>query len=606
MYSNLKIIDPNIDDLFNTLDADHKKLSYYLIEGCKIANLIYSDQIHPNAREIIKLFVHVYKNYPKYDSLYDPDILLKLKKYTEFLLSTHSNYNIHFKKEIPPIDRDTLSKLVQLTRYPTTIDKLLDSIYDADIDLIVDGSIQKSKVGHYRGNFGKNDVYDITKVSLNNRVDKVDTIVIRSYSMKDLNSNDMKLAHSWFKKALDICSESKTISPTIKTSLTKLLIFLQEGSVDSLDEYHKSWVKIEGVLDFLFSPFEVYMDPMHRMGSYASEVTIESVNLTNFKKIWIKLENSLPIPDEYKSKSIAGNMSFRTKIYSGGANGPIRMISAYCLPNSSADTKQVIYTYSTNNGIYLNKHIERMIDGDMSRFCVNVAYTTHLILHEWAHATGKFTKHLDGTPITSTNLPEYISKDFSSLEELRAETFAVWTLLNNYKDLLECFPELKKADKLMGDRFKELYTTMIMDDGIRRLAGCDGNPIEAHARANMVLTNYVMSYDGLEILEESVHGLFNIGCKVDMNKIVDIIKKLCIQVQSIKSTGNGSGNDKLFNWFVKNPIGDAKMKQYAIKLKHKNSMLMSGIEVENYPKLQIVDKMVVLKHIDFIEGCNYL
>jgi hypothetical protein len=111
---------------------------------------------------------------------------------------------------------------------------------------------------------------------------------------------------------------------------------------------------------------------------------------------------------------------------------------------------------------------------------------------------------------------------------------------------------------------------------------------------------------GLEILEESVHGLFNIGCKVDMNKIVDIIKKLCIQVQSIKSTGNGSGNDKLFNWFVKNPIGDAKMKQYAIKLKHKNSMLMSGIEVENYPKLQIVDKMVILKHIDFIEGCNYL
>lgn len=608
MFNNIKIVNPNIDDIFDKLDNDHKLLSYYLIEGCKIANNIYSDQAHPDARELIKLFEHLYINYPKFDPQYDSKILVDLKKYTEFLHSTHCQYNLTHHKEYPPIDKNTLISLSQLTRYPIPVNDLIERLFSkSDEHLIVDGNIQKSHVGHYRINQSrKNKKYIdplLDKVNLNSLMKQdSDKIIIASYSMKDQNSDDMKMAYNWFKKAYDHCQISKsTISPTIGNALSKLLIFLQVGTSEALDEYQTAWIKIEGPVDFLFSPFEVYMDPLHRMGSYAGEVTVESINLINFKKIWTKLEMDLPFPVEFKSRSAPGNMSFRTKIYSSGANGPMRVVSAYCLPNSTdTGTKQVIYVYNSNNvKPSMNKHLSDLIDGDLSTYYVNVAYRIHLVLHEWAHATGKFTQTLNGTLITSTNLPEHITKDFSSLEELRAETFAIWTFLNNYKDLLSCFEEMKKVDKHMGENnFKELFTTMVLNDGIRRLASCDGDPKEAHSRANMVLTNYVMSHGGLEIVEDET-----IGCKIKLDKILPIIKKLSIQIQTIKSTGNGHANERLFNWFVKNPIGSEKMKIYAKKIKDKIDALLgtSRIEVENYPRLVLDSKKITLKNVEFLD-----
>jgi hypothetical protein len=609
MYHNIKIIDPNIGDIFDKLDDDHKHLVCHLIEGCKIANLIYSDQVHPDARELIKLFKHLYLNYPKYDPLYDPVILANLKLYTEFLISTHSQYNLINHKEYPPIDNSTLVSLAQLTRYPIPVNDVLNRLFDkSDEILIVDGNVQKSHVGHYgidKSKKTKKHIDSLHKIGLNSKIID-DPITVVSYSMKGQNSEDMKLAHSWFKKAYELCKiPNSTISPTIEKALSKLLIFLQEGTEESLTEYQNFWTKIEGPVDFLFSPFEVYMDPLHKMGSYAGEVTIESVNMVQFKKIWIKLENDLPFPDEFKSQNQPGNMSFRTKIYSAGSNGPIRMVSAYCLPNSSEETKQVIYTYSSPiTNPYLNKHFEQT---DMLSFNVNIAYKIHLVLHEWAHATGKFTKNVDGTIITSVNLSEYITKDFSSLEELRAETFAIWTFVNNYKNLVDCFEDMKKVGKSMGEKaFKELYVTLVLNDGIRRLAGCSGDPKEAHARANMVLTNYVLSHGGLEIVEEPVdiNGVIvpNLGCKINLDKTMYAVKKLSIQVQSIKSTGNGNANERLFNWFVKNPIGSEKMKLYAQKVKDKTEAILGTkrIEVENYPILVKEGEKIVLKNTEFI------
>lgn len=615
MFHNIKIIDPDIDDVFNKLDKDHKKLAYYLVQGCKAANYIYSEQIHPDARDLINLFIHLYVNYPKFDPQYDHKILENLKKYTEFLISTHSQYYVDNHKEYPPIDKNTLITLSQLTRYPKSVDNLITRLFDkTDEQLYVDGNVQKSYIGHYRIESSKKSKKYIDtivdKIHLNSQVCQDEKgLKVRVYSMKDLNSEDMKLAHKWFKLAYEHCIVSKTISPTVVNCLSKLLIFLQEGTIDSLIDYHNSWIKIEGMIDFIFSPFEVYLDPLHKMGSYAGEVTVESINLTNFRKIWQKLENDLPIPDEFKSKNTPGRMSFRTKIYASGANGAMRLISAYCLPNSSNDTKQVIYTYNETNKPYLNKHLMEIIEGDLASFYMNVAYKMHLVLHEWAHATGKFTQYTDGTKITSANLSDYISKDYSSLEELRAETFAIWTFLNNYKDLIGCFDDMKRVDKNLGEmKFKELYTTLVLNDGLRRLASCDGNPIEAHARANMVLTNYVMSHNGLEVIEEpfEFNGkmLYTIGCKIQLDKIPNIIKKLSIQIQTIKSTGNGNANERLFDWFVKNPIGQ-KRKIYAQKIRDRIIEVVGNerIEVENYP---IIEPDLTLKKIGFINAFIYL
>ena len=162
-----------------------------------------------------------------------------------------------------------------------------------------------------------------------------------------------------------------------------------------------------------------------------------------------------------------------------------------------------------------------------------------------------------------------------------------------------------RVDKYLGEtKFKELYTTLELNDGLRRLASCDGNPTEAHARANMVLTNYVMSHNGLIVIEEpfEFNGkiLCNVGCKIQIDKIPNIIKKLCIQIQTIKSTGNGNANERLFDWFVKNPIGE-KRKVYAQKIKDRIIEMVGNerIEVENYP---IIESDLTLKKTDFINA----
>lgn len=205
MYHNIKIVDSQINDVFDKLDNDHKLLVYYLVEGCKSANNIYSDQVHPDARDLIKLFKYLYVNYPIFDPLYDPQILANLKKYTEFLLSTHSQYNLNNRKEYPPIDKKTIISLSQLTRYPVSVDDLVERLFDkSDEILIVDGNIQKSHVGHYRLNkyrTNKRISQSIDKIGLNDRViENNEDIAIVSYSMKGCNSDDMKNAYGWFKK----------------------------------------------------------------------------------------------------------------------------------------------------------------------------------------------------------------------------------------------------------------------------------------------------------------------------------------------------------------------------------------------------------------------
>lgn len=612
--TNLKIVDPDIDDIFGKLDNDHKLLAYYLIEGCKYANDIFSWQIHPDSVNIIGIFEHLYRNYAVFDPLYDKQIYENIKSYLQFLLTNHGQYNGTFKKCIPAIDKSTIMSLMQLTRC-TISPNVLDSLYSSDMDLVVDGSVKKSQVNHYDrviSNKPDNFLEPVKdSIWLNCYVSvRDDKPIIQTYSTKGVCSKYMLLAFGWFKKALELCNDSKTIHPSMKLALTKLMIFLQEGTESALKDYQNAWVNISGCMDFIFAPFEVYMDPLHKIGSYAGEVTIESINLTEFKKIWVKLERDLPYDTEFHSASPPGNMSFRVKIFSSGTNGPARTVSAYCLPNSGNETKQVIYTYANNgNGVY-NKHIQDIID--IYPYSVNVAYQMHLILHEWAHSTGKLTKNIDSTIMTSANLPHYIPKDFSSLEELRAELYAIWTFVNNYSDLM-CLPDMKKVDKELGQaKFKELYVTLLLNDGIRRMANFDGEPIEAHARANVVLLNRMLSHNCIEIIEEPFvhegHDLVNIGCKIiDFDKLVNSVRKFVIQLQSIKSTGNGLANERLFGWFVNNPIDKLKMKQYGIKLRKKADAMIgkNRLEVENYPILTLEDKKVTLRKVDYIESFRH-
>lgn len=631
-YGDVLVIQPNIEDLFNNLHLDEKILIYYLYHAFQSTNIIYSGQIHRYAPEIIALFKFLYH---KIDRVHDNKLFKDVELYYLFLITNHSQYSVReaMTKKTPDmmglkeLTSDAVKTIAPMLGYKKDIDHILPHIFDSKLEsvLVSDNSINKSNVGHYSRDFKQS---DFDKVPLSSRgVNKYYTKdKIYSYSAKDRNDKEMSDVHSWITQAIVWANSSKTIDERIKKTLMSLGSFVMSGSEADLKELNIHWSEMDSKIDFLFGPYEVYTDPMHIIGAYAAEITIQLENLVEFRKMWPKLERMLPFSDEFKRDvPNPGNISIRTKLFAAGSNGPLRMVAAYCLPNDDdlrkTHTKQVIYYYppslkSISQSNEFNKYKEyrelRHISHNLSIYvehdgnCTLEGYiwNVHVILHETVgHAAGKLS---DG--IFNQDLPYMIKDDFNSMEELRAEINAGWISMEGYDDLKKCFPTFAKWDKQLGPQlFKTLLLTELMNDGLRRLANLP-QPMKsvegAHARANLIILNYLLSYGGVELVEEyksiGEKSFLIVGCKInDIYKVISGVKELCQKVQEIKSTGHGDANNKLFTWYSNNPVGIEKLRYYSQKLKEKNDYLNgnTSIVADSYPTPSLIAENGKIKNV---------
>jgi len=629
-YGDVLIIQPNVEDLFNNLSLDEKILLYYLYHAFQPTNTIYSGQIHRYAPEIVQLFKFLYH---KVDRVHDLKLFKDIEQYYLFLLANHSQYSVReaMTKKTPEmmglteLTPSAVQSIAPLLGYKRDIEHLMPHIFDSKLEstLVSDHSINKSHVGHYAPDFKQS---DFDKVPLTSRgVNKYySKDKIYSYSAKDKNEKEMVEVHQWITKAIVWANSSKTIDEKIKKTLMSLGSFIMSGSEADLRELNINWSEMDSKIDFLFGPYEVYTDPMHIIGAYAAEITIQLENLVEFRKMWPKFERMLPFPDEFRRDvPKPGNISIRTKLFAAGSNGPLRMVAAYCLPNDDdlrkTYTKQVIYYYppptkSFKKGTdkykeYRNlRHISHNLsiyeEHDGNCTLEEYIWNVHVILHETVgHAAGKLS---DG--ILNHELPYMIKDDYNSMEELRAEINAGWISMEGYDDLKKCFPTFAKWDKQMGPQlFKTLLLTELMNDGLRRLANLP-QPLKsvegAHARANLIILNYLLSYGGVELVEEdkfvNQKYFLVVGCKInDIYKVIAGVKELCQKIQEIKSTGHGMENSKLFKWYSNNPIGIEKLRYYSQKLKEKNDYLNENTSVvaDSYPTPSLVIENGKIKNV---------
>jgi hypothetical protein len=627
-YGDILIIRPDIENIFNDLSLDEKILVYYLYHAFQPTNRIYSGQIHRYAPEIIDLFKFVYH---KIDRVHDNVLFKEIEQYYVFLLTNHSQYSIReaMTKKTPSmmglteLTSSSLKNIAVMLGYVKEIDHILPHIFDSKLEsvLVVDQSINKSHVGHYGPDFKQ---ADFNKVPLSARgVNKYYTKdKIYSYSTKDRNEKEMTETHQWISQAIVWANTSKTIDEKIKKTLMSLGAFIMSGKEDDLKQLNINWSEMDSKIDFLFGPYEVYTDPMHIIGAYAAEITLQIENLAEFRKMWPKLERLLPFHNDHKREvPHPGNISVRTKLYAAGSNGPLRMVAAYCLPNDDdlrkTHTKQVIYYYPPDlrRSVKSNKtdyrelrHISHNLEiyraHDENQTLEGYIWNVHVILHETVgHAAGKLS---DG--IFNQDLPYLIKDDFNSMEELRAEINAGWISVEGYEDLKKCFPTFAKWDKELGPQlFKTLLLTELMNDGLRRLANLP-QPMKsvegAHARANLIIMNYLLNYGGVEIVEEDKRvgdkTFLVVGCKInDVYKVIAGVKELCQKVQEIKSTGHGVANSQLFKWYSNNPIGIEKLSYYSQKLKEKNDYLNdnTSIVADVYPTPSLVVESGKIKNV---------
>jgi len=111
--------------------------------------------------------------------------------------------------------------------------------------------------------------------------------------------------------------------------------------------------------------------------------------------------------------------------------------------------------------------------------------------------------------------------------------------------------------KIGKDKIIEQLIFSMAGTGLRRLLSQDIEQKEimgAHALANMTIMNYLCDGGGLQLVQEEViidsqtHQV--LGFRIaDMQQILSDIKDLMIQVQTIKSTGDGVAGDKLINTY---------------------------------------------------------
>jgi len=285
-------------------------------------------------------------------------------------------------------------------------------------------------------------------------------------------------------------------------------------------------------------------------------------------------------------------------VFGFGALGPMQVVSAYCLPNyseirSAHGSKQVIYKVGKSLGTKINPELSLKLgalkeeaawiaEHDKERELGKALWTTHVILHETiGHGSGRLAMHtfkegdnlnIDGKtynvgdtiPVTSDNVSQLLMGYENAIEELRADIIGLYVGAHHVEELLAC-DLMKGWDKILTP--EELSQKLIVrrvTDGLRRYIKLEDDAKQvcgAHARAYGTITYYLVEHGGLEIVEEKIevkgkeHTV--IGLKLtDWNKTKENIKNLMVEVQRIKSTGDGVAAKNLIETYgvpVKHP-----------------------------------------------------
>lgn len=246
-------------------------------------------------------------------------------------------------------------------------------------------------------------------------------------------------------EAADLCEEQ-----TLK-------IYLQnEAKAFMSDDYFEadmSWMDLNGNLEIVIAPYEVYEDNMFNYkAAYEAFICIvdheESDKLARVSGYLDYLEKSLPIPDKYKN-------------FNRGSSSPIKVVQELY---TAGDTKAGIQTTAFN---LPNDERVREAKGSKKVMLKNVArakfdkcwipivntildekplakvsfdsYFNHVLMHEMSHGLGPGIINLDGK---ETSVQKELKELYSTIEECKADVLGIYTMKQlmkkgEFKDISE-------------------------------------------------------------------------------------------------------------------------------------------------------------------------
>lgn len=511
----------------------------------------------------------------------------------------------------------------------SVVNALHESIFDEHFEptVTIEGSIEESAGNMYSVDFTEKDFQTLApeeKIGINHYFtieyqDGKRVATVQKYKIGEKYSEELSVAKHWLEKAYEHAQQyPQTFDSHIVSALQHMITFLETGNEEDFKKHSIEWTQTNSHIDFNFGFIEVYQDPKQYRGTFQADVTVKTVNMEKLNALLPSLEAQLPFPDEFKRPHLADgsgipNASINAKIFAAGDLGPVQVTCAYCLPNyaelrAEYGSKQIIYQYGkglgalTNPDTFKKLHLSREHlawsnehdpDGQLDRDVWNM----HTILHETlGHGSGKLAEHTfkegenltiggttynvgDSIPVTADNINEFLGSYFSGHEELRAEILALYTCIANFDELAQIGLFKEWPQKIEKDKLIELFIIHMAKQGISRLVNQPEDAkelVQAHTIADSTIMYYMLDHGSLEVVEESVEldgkTYTVLDLKInDLNEAIETVKELAIEVQRIKSTGDGVALNKMMKKY-----GTCVRYPHFIKILKQNRQAVQG------------------------------
>ncbi|MFA6527489.1 MAG: hypothetical protein WCT20_03650 [Candidatus Babeliales bacterium] len=483
---------------------------------------------------------------------------------------------------------------------------------DYHATLTVPGSIDKSAVNVYGQGFGDHEYAALEHKQKNGvnahfYVGSDHKPAIEHYAVNGRCRDEMSVMHYWLEKAYKHAQNYPAQFDThVVESLQWLLTFIATGDEAAFRNYSIAWLKTNSRVDFNLGFIETYHDPKNKVGLFQAEATIKTLDMAQCNKLLFSIERSLPIPAQFHRFQGGNgdglsmpNASINTKAFAIGDLGPLGITAAYCLPNyedirAEHGSKQIIYPAEAGLGLLLNPDIYRKLFHRTSRAdwlerndkacaIVREMWDLQCLLHETlGHGSGKLAEHTfkegdelciagktyrpgDSIAVTPDNIGLLLGVYEASLEELRAEVIALYVSVVHFDELAALGYFKRWTQKITKTELCDWLIEHMALAGLSRLIHQkDGATIVQgdHARADYVILNYLIDHRCLSIVEEKCEidgetfGVVDVTVR-DQHAAIEAIKALMVQVQTIKSTGDGHAAASLFE-------------TYGTKIRHEN------------------------------------
>lgn len=327
-------------------------------------------------------------------------------------------------------------------------------------------------------------------------------------------------------------------------SFAKFLRLKAEAlTTDNYFDADVAWIDTENTkFDIVFGPFETYSDKIKGVkAKYEAYIEIvdqqASADLEVYKAYLQKMEENLPIPDEYKSvvEGLTANFIVVRDIIRTGEGSIGYQAVAANLPNdpevhAKKGTKKTFWKnmFEARFNAIIKPVSMRLIDESQLEYLSDDGFFMFVLMHEICHAIGPRTVKVGPKKGMAANAA--IGPNYSPLEEAKADVVGLYSLA------------YLMQEGVVDEQGKRNYYVSFLGSLFRSIRfGLE----EAHGKAAAISLNYLVANGGINYDE-----LTN-KWSIDFDNFEEGIKNLSADLMILEGDGDNTKVEEFFEKWTK-------------------------------------------------------